>query len=890
MMKTVALFFFVGFILALASIHVVDAATLRASEEAVTKKEADRGLQITSIQWPPPYLRAYKQTFPEKNIQRCSAFLEKNGFNDPPDEGLECPKRQHVGDYTCLIGTQTCDSRSLPHTETHPQKICSCDVSTGKLTCQKWEPCEVNSTPIATPARARKLPRRKPRWNPPPFWLEYKNKYPDFNLQPCLFLERRGIDNPSDEGTACDKRKADYTCTIGSQECAASELGLNTQIHPERVCKCDVESKMLTCSDWEPCDAEDQLPAVTEPAPEVVDCPAGPFVTTESDDDASCKDLKFMCEYPLVHWYKEGCGCGCEPKAGTLIHETCPVEMPETGELCRVADTCKYDESCCCGECWQPTRCTCENGHFDCETMLPGCIHPCEPGDGCGGAEDKPCQAGLQCVDDSSDSCNPLDGDADCAGICVLDSCPEEDAGFTYVHIDIFECESTPYKCASDEEAWSQEQCGCGCKKASPVVANDVGVVDPLSLGHADCPATSHEAMDEQLCLVDLNCSWGEEICCGKTHKSFRCMCDAGEQFGCMYTDACMMPYCADNCPADEPNEGDTCESSDFGGWWDWMTQTVGKCKYGNALDCSCSVEPMPHEKECQCVDDTWTCKTTGCGDICVEIAVDFLVDGTEGSYCGTDFPCNEGFECVDDPDDGCDPIAGAVDCGGYCAPTPAFDIDPMPAEPVPVTECPMQKPQLGDSCAVEHVCTYGTTCGCGDDKQATFECMNGSFELSPLSLMTFCLGPTCPEDDRNFPWFLEGKTCQESGGLGEDCHCSCGAPCGPDYWCECTDDGTYSCRKMNNHNLMCACAAPPVEYSVTVDEDGNVVEEEPVVAEIGTCPDAPPTTGTECDMPNHRCGYDEVCGTNTTSYVCNQWNKQWGQLETWIPDCPPPV
>lgn len=39
------------------------------------------------------------------------------------------------------------------------------------------------------------------------------------------------------------------------------------------------------------------------------------------------------------------------------------------------------------------------------------------------------------------------------------------------------------------------------------------------------------------------------------------------------------------------------------------------------------------------------------------------------GQFCGgiAAFPCPDGYVCVDDPNDGCDPNNGGADCGGYC-------------------------------------------------------------------------------------------------------------------------------------------------------------------------------------------------------------------------------
>src|SRR5262245_46865435 len=40
-----------------------------------------------------------------------------------------------------------------------------------------------------------------------------------------------------------------------------------------------------------------------------------------------------------------------------------------------------------------------------------------------------------------------------------------------------------------------------------------------------------------------------------------------------------------------------------------------------------------------------------------------------ERLWCGgiTGKPCPDGYECVDDPGDDCDPEAGGADCGGIC-------------------------------------------------------------------------------------------------------------------------------------------------------------------------------------------------------------------------------
>jgi hypothetical protein len=42
-----------------------------------------------------------------------------------------------------------------------------------------------------------------------------------------------------------------------------------------------------------------------------------------------------------------------------------------------------------------------------------------QPKQMCGGIAGFPCPDGMECVDDPKDNCDPTQGDADCAGICV---------------------------------------------------------------------------------------------------------------------------------------------------------------------------------------------------------------------------------------------------------------------------------------------------------------------------------------------------------------------------------------------------------------------------------------------------------------------------------------
>ncbi|AKT36465.1 hypothetical protein [Chondromyces crocatus] len=60
----------------------------------------------------------------------------------------------------------------------------------------------------------------------------------------------------------------------------------------------------------------------------------------------------------------------------------------------------------------------------------------------------------------------------------------------------------------------------------------------------------------------------------------------------------------------------------------------------------------------------------TGEGVEAGEVAQDALEEFGE-QFCGgiANMPCPDGFACVDDPHDDCDPRRGGYDCGGICVP-----------------------------------------------------------------------------------------------------------------------------------------------------------------------------------------------------------------------------
>ena len=59
---------------------------------------------------------------------------------------------------------------------------------------------------------------------------------------------------------------------------------------------------------------------------------------------------------------------------------------------------------------------------------------------------------------------------------------------------------------------------------------------------------------------------------------------------------------------------------------------------------------------------------SNACGAEASGVSVDYLGE-CGASICGgiAGFECDEGFECVDNPNDTCDPAMGGADCPGRC-------------------------------------------------------------------------------------------------------------------------------------------------------------------------------------------------------------------------------
>jgi hypothetical protein len=145
------------------------------------------------------------------------------------------------------------------------------------------------------------------------------------------------------------------------------------------------------------------------------------------------------------------------------------------------------------------------------------------------------------------------------------------------------------------------------------------------------------------------------------------------------------------------------------------------------------------------------------------------------GGMCGglAGFPCPDGFECVDDPRDSCDPAGGGADCSGICQP---IDVNPCAAI----------------------LCIEGTTCcpQCGGI------CIPSSIPCSE----DLCVSEPCNQAMCGPGEFCCNESCSRCVGLGQTCtdeYCPpqqpSGEPCGPSF----CDAGEYCC------NESCGICAP---------------------------------------------------------------------------------
>ncbi|HZI06364.1 MAG TPA: hypothetical protein VEZ71_20195 [Archangium sp.] len=90
-----------------------------------------------------------------------------------------------------------------------------------------------------------------------------------------------------------------------------------------------------------------------------------------------------------------------------------------------------------------------------------------------------------------------------------------------------------------------------------------------------------------------------------------------------------------------------------------------------------------------------------------------------EGDFCGgfAGTPCSEGYACIDDPNDSCNPDQGGADCAGTCQrETPAACTGREPGLKY-VSRDPAQCAVIRYTCKEGYV-PFSNECGCGCQKR----------------------------------------------------------------------------------------------------------------------------------------------------------------------------
>lgn len=186
-----------------------------------------------------------------------------------------------------------------------------------------------------------------------------------------------------------------------------------------------------------------------------------------------------------------------------------------------------------------------------------------------------------------------------------------------------------------------------------------------------ECPA--EPPFGSEACQGELTCTYGEECCCGECHDSLVCQCMGGE-FGCYYTDACMVPWCVEP-PCCEPGDDAGCKTFQEGAICAHSTGAeYGKCVQSVEYPLCWVDAGCPEGEKCQgaamCPCDA-DCDMEDMPGACV----DPLAGGGVGDPCGpSGGDCQEALVC-------CYPC-GIPDCQWKCQ------------EP-----CDAQEPWCADGC-----------------------------------------------------------------------------------------------------------------------------------------------------------------------------------------------
>lgn len=251
--------------------------------------------------------------------------------------------------------------------------------------------------------------------------------------------------------------------------------------------------------------------------------------------------------------------------------------------------------------------------------------------------------------------------------------------------------------------------------------------------GSGGCPV---EPPIGEACVQDgLRCQYGTECCCGQCYPSLVCDCHGG-QFGCYYTDACLIPGCPDVVEVGDPG---TLDAADPG----------SRDDAGQAIACDASPPVFPEfdesckqDQDCVVVFHQVNC----CG---TEVALGIAMSAQDGfrqaeEVCRSQYPgcgCPAFATEAEDGNTAWDPAQFAVKCkAGECfsyvvgAAPRCHDADECedgqtclaPGEPMPCGICrqPEEVCEKDQDCGPAEVCEWVTgACLCQPAMQCVMRC-----------------------------------------------------------------------------------------------------------------------------------------------------------------------
>eukprot|EP00993_Chasmostoma_nieuportense_P001122 NODE_202_length_2704_cov_109.017850_g188_i0.p1 GENE.NODE_202_length_2704_cov_109.017850_g188_i0~~NODE_202_length_2704_cov_109.017850_g188_i0.p1 ORF type:complete len:855 (+),score=163.21 NODE_202_length_2704_cov_109.017850_g188_i0:131-2566(+) len=470
-------------------------------------------------------------------------------------------------------------------------------------------------------------------------------------------------------------------------------------------------------------------------------------------------------------------------------------------EACKDDSECKPDQGCCfngCGhtcsalvyncytrEVWGPEKrkWCCENKQMGCDCSavlcpLVRCSNPFTPPGKC-------------CPECPAEEYNCL----------TKEVWSEEKRKWCCAHKDLG-CEK--YNCFTDE-VWSEEKqkwcCarkGLGCDDKCPIPSG-VGICVELCSSANPCPPG-------YTC-----CSNGCGHTCVNTAKEYNCLtkevwseekrkwCCANKDLGCDCSKVlCLLPKCSSGAPFTPP----------------------GKC--------------CPQCPDCSTVRCALPVCTVGSpitlpGDCCPTCP---------GKFCGgiAGIQCSQGYTCVDDPNDSCDPLAGGADCSGIC-----------------VLAGPPCGGFLGTPCPNGQTCQDLPGDGC-DPANGGADCLGVCVGVDCSKVL--CILPKCSS---GAPFTPPGKCCPQC----PDCStvkcalpvCSVGSPITPPGECcpRCPDCSRVVCPLLKCSNQI----TPPGKCCPECTDCSTVKCAWPVCS-VGSpitppgecCPRCPDCSTVKCALP----------------------------------------